>query len=177
MTDLYLPVILGTARAGRRSEGVARAVVDAIKDRDILTSLIDVADFPLTETGGDLPQLRGYREQVSAADGLVIVAPEYNHGYPGELKLLIDAEYEAYDRKPVGLVSVSAGKVGGTRLTEQLKLVADGLGMVSVGPTVHVTEVASSERWFESGPLAEALQMMLDELVWYAVALRSARVG
>lgn len=182
MTNLTVPVILGTARPGRRSEAVAAHVVDVLEQRGVNTELVDVADYELTGTGQPA-QGRSrdhYQEIITAADGLVIVAPEYNHGYPGELKLLLDGEYDAYVRKPVGFVSVSSGLIGGARVTEQLRLVAAALRMVPVAPAVHVTEVAdaiAANGGFVEDSLAEVLATMLGEVEWFARALTPARAA
>lgn len=178
MTDLFIPVILGTARPGRRSASVAAHVVDSIKQRGVRTDLIDVADFDLTATHGPSVDLGGYRAVMSEADGLVIVAPEYNHGYPGELKLLLDSEYEAYARKPVGIVGVSVGRLGGARMVEQLQLVATALRMVPVAPTLLVPDVEHAldpQGRFTDPYLGEVAEAMLGEVEWYAEALRTAR--
>ena len=66
------------------------------------------------------------------ADGLVIVAPEYNHGYPGILKHALDTNLKEYIHKPVGLCGVSAGGFGGTRVIESLLPVMRELGMVTI---------------------------------------------
>lgn len=60
---------------------------------------------------------------MTRADGLVIVSPEYNHGYPGEMKLMLDQLYKEYNRKPVGICGVSSGALGGARMVEQLRLI------------------------------------------------------
>jgi NAD(P)H-dependent FMN reductase len=57
------------------------------------------------------------------ADGFIIVSPEYNHSYPGELKMLLDMLFSQYAHKPVGICGVSSGAWGGTRMVEQLRLV------------------------------------------------------
>ena len=180
MTDSNVPVILGTARVGRRSEAVASLVVNRIKQRGWLTDLIDVADYRLTATPSpvDRSDLDRYREQVAAADGLVIVAPEYNHGYPGELKLLLDSDYHGYSRKPVGLVGVSSGRLGGARMVEQLQAVTTALGLVPVSPAVLVPEVPSAldeNGRFVSASLDDVLEAMLAEVEWYLQALTPAR--
>jgi NAD(P)H-dependent FMN reductase len=174
---LFVPVILGTARPGRRSEAVAQHVVDVIKRRDASTQLIDVADFGLvaTATPGRGLDLAVYQEMMEDADGVVVVAPEYNHGYPGELKLLLDIESHSYRRKPVGIVSVSSGLLGGARMAEQLRLVTGALGMVTVTPSVHVTNVAdATEGDGDLFPpsLQAVLETMLGEVEWYAARLR-----
>ena len=182
MQNLNIPVILGTARQGRQSEPVAAHVVDVLKARGVITDLIDVADYALTATGepGDGTNLDHYRELMAAADGIVIVAPEYNHGYPGELKLLLDADYQGYVRKPVAFVSVSSGLIGGTRVTEQLRLVTTALRMVPVAPAVHVTGVADAlddRGRFVENSLSDVLTTMLDEIEWYARVLSPGRAA
>ncbi len=178
--DLFIPTILGTARHGRKSTRVAGAVIDLIKARSMMTDVIDVADYRLTATGDEADGLDRYRELMVAADGLVIVAPEYNHSYPGELKLLLDSEFSAYERKPVGFVSVSSGLVGGTRLVEQLRLLTTALRMVPVSPAVHVVDVDQAldeDGRLASSSLEQVANDMLDEVAWFAQALVLARAG
>ena len=170
-TNLSVPVILGTAREGRRSAAVADAIISELKERDFLTQLIDVAEF--TMAGTNSPERSGsldrFGETVAAADGFVIVTPEYNHGYPGELKMLLDSEFDAYHRKPVGLVGVSAGTLGGTRVVEQLKLVTHALGMVNIAPSLYITDVRSFQpASLRRGRLGEATEAMFAEIERYA---------
>jgi NAD(P)H-dependent FMN reductase len=153
---------------------IAEAIIDLVKERSMMTDLIDVADYRITATGDEAGGLERYRELMTAADGLVIVAPEYNHAYPGELKLLLDSEFAAYARKPVGFVSVSSGRIGGTRLVEQLRLLTTALRMVPVSPAVHVVDVnrALDEHGrFASDSLEQVANDMLDEVARFAHAL------
>jgi NAD(P)H-dependent FMN reductase len=178
VTDPFIPVLLGTARPGRKSEAVASAIVDLLKARNDLTTIIDVADYPMTATGvTDGVDIDGYRDRIAAADGLVIVAPEYNHSFPGELKLLLDAEYAGYRNLPVGLVSVSSGMIGGARMTEQLRLVTSGVRMIPVSPTVHVSLVdeAVDEHGFTAQSLEDVAAAMIDEIEGLAHLRQSAR--
>jgi NAD(P)H-dependent FMN reductase len=181
MADLFVPVVLGTARPGRRSEAVAHHVVDVIRRRGLVSDLVDVADYSISGTGRESTTtgLRHYGEIIASADGMVLVAPEYNHGYPGELKTLLDSQYEAYARKPVGFVSVSAGLLGGARMVEQLRLVAVALRMVPVAPAVHVSEVGDAldgQGAFSSPSLRAVLDDMVDEVEWFARALAPSRI-
>jgi NAD(P)H-dependent FMN reductase len=168
MTDSFIPVLLGTARPGRMSEAVAHAMVDLLQRRGTDTDLIDVADYPMSATGvTDGADVDRYRELITAADGLVIVAPEYNHSFPGELKLLLDTDFAAYRHLPVGFVSVSAGMMGGARMVEQLRLVALALGMVPVSPAVHVSKVREAiddSGGFLQDSLEAVATTMVDEL-------------
>jgi len=180
MNEPLIPVILGTARPGRRSQAVAEVVLDVMKQRHLATDLIDVADYPMASTAAEEAgtRLDHYRELVAAADGFVIVAPEYNHGYPGELKLLLDSEFAGYGRKPVGIVGVASGRIGGARMIEQLQQVVTALRMIPVLPSVNianVTEAMNERGEFDVAYLGTALDDMLDEVEWYARQLAVAR--
>jgi len=95
-SNLYIPVLLGTARKDRRSENVVRFVHEITEKYGVQTELIDVrnlltaATVPSWEDGEHTDE---WRKTVRRADGLVIVSPEYNHSYPGELKILLDKAY------------------------------------------------------------------------------------
>lgn len=137
--------VLGTAREGRNSKKVFDYVLSvASKNKGIELLQADVLDFPQSKTSGLSDNyLIKWRNLVSEADAIVIVAPEYNHGYPGELKLLLDSEYEVYKNKPVAVCGVSGGSFGGVRMVEQLKLVLNALNMIVLNANLYFTEVNS----------------------------------
>ena len=91
---LFIPLVLGTPRKNRESEDVARWVFKKIEERDDAESqFFDVCDFefPRAEYGQEIKDLfPDWRDAIIKADGLVIVTPEYNHGYPGTLKSVLD---------------------------------------------------------------------------------------
>lgn len=128
---LHIIVLLGSTREGRASEGVAKYVTKQLQQLGATVSLVDARDLlkdhPLTES--DIP---AWMELASKADGFVIVSPEYNHGYPGAVKLVLDGAYDEYEKKPVGLVGVSSGPFGGIRAVEQLRQVCAELDLVAV---------------------------------------------
>src|SRR5690242_6559867 len=130
---LSIPVILGTPRQGRLSEHVARVMIEQLCKRgDVATTLIDVRKLDLSSMdAGEAIKDPAFAEVVMHADGLVIVAPEYNHGYPGILKHVLDSNLKEYVHKPVGLCGVSAGGFGGTRVVESLLPVMREIGRAS----------------------------------------------
>ena len=89
---LFIPVILGTTRKGRSSENVARFVFGEVqKHPDVLTELIDLRDLKFThDDAGESIKDASFSATIQRADGLVLVVPEYNHGYPGLLKHALD---------------------------------------------------------------------------------------
>ncbi len=169
-----LVVILGTAREGNQSSRVVPGIVDAATDRDWKTTVIDVADHPQSVTdshAGDEP----FRSQMATADAFVIIAPEYNHSFPGELKLLLDRQQGEFAHKPVGLVGVSAGSHGGIRAVQGLLPVMYTFRAVSVLPQVLIAGVHELDDPFGVERHAQQLSAMLGELEFYAEALKAAR--
>ena len=158
MKPVFL-IILGTARDGNLSQHVAAFVTRyAASQVGFQAELLDVRDFPQTHTQGLSPELlKSYQEKISAAAGYVIVSPEYNHGYPGELKMLLDNGYAQYHRKPFGLCGVSAGPLGGARMIEVLKTVINEYQGVAARNAVCFGNV---------GTLFDAAGTLVDAPAW-----------
>lgn len=179
---LFLPVLLGTNRKGRESENVANWLLGKMNERaDIETKLFDVRDFdlPKDDYGQSLKnQFPEWRDAVIKADGLIIVTPEYNHGYPGSLKSVLDLLLKEYIHKAVALVGVSAGAFGGTRVVEACIPMVRELGLAVTFTDLNFPLV--KEKFDETGRLLdEAYEKraagFLDELVWMSAALRWGR--
>ncbi len=176
----YVPVILGTPRKGRMSEYAARLMASRIGEREgVETALIDVAMLPIpVDDAGEQAKDPVFSEQMNRADALVLVTPEYNRGYPGLLKHVLDTNLAEYIHKAVGLVGVSAGIFGGARVIENMLPVLRELGLVTIFWDVNFTSVRS--RFDESGALTDEsflprIDMFLDELLWMAETLRHGR--
>lgn len=131
--NAHITIVLGTARKGRQSEKVAHYIYETLKEnQDLELELADVKNFNLSHTIA--PWEEGLENQdwsnlVKKTDAFFIVVPEYNHSFPGELKLLLDQELKAYNNKPLILVGVSAGTFGGSRAVESLLPVVYELGL------------------------------------------------
>ncbi|MFH0884941.1 MAG: NAD(P)H-dependent oxidoreductase [Candidatus Micrarchaeota archaeon] len=140
---MYVPVILGTGREGRQSEKVARFVLSVAKGHGFDSEILDVRDFPMVATDNSCKSdgAKKLSAKVKRADALIVVVPEYNHGYPGELKLMLDSIYEEYKGKPLGICGVSAGPLGGARAVEQLRLVAVELRMPLLREALYFASV------------------------------------
>ena len=182
MTVLKLPVLLGTNRKDRKSVFVAEWLVDQMELRaEINTRLFDVADFelPQRDYGQELKDtFPEWRDAIMNADGLVIISPEYNHGYPGSLKAVLDLLLKEYIHKAVGFVGVSAGPWGGTRVVEAMVPMVRELGLAVTFSDLNFPFV---QRTFdETGKLRDPAfepraKDFLDELVWMAQVLKWGR--
>ena len=93
---VFLPVIIGTPRQGRLTEPAANFVFgEASKRSDIKTELIDIRKIPIRmDDAGEALKDSQFCATVQRADGLIIVAPEYNHSFPGLLKHVLDTNLQ-----------------------------------------------------------------------------------
>ncbi len=179
--SLFIPILLGTAREGGNSARVAEFVFKEMQKYEFFeTELLRVSDFVtvLKTQGMEDKNANKWKEIMMRADGLVIVSPEYNHGYPGELKLMLDQLYDEYYRKPVGICGVSAGSMGGVRMVEALRLVALELGMVPIQKAVYFSEVNTlfdQSHELKDKLYIQRLKNFFDELAWFAKVLKQAR--
>jgi NAD(P)H-dependent FMN reductase len=179
---LSIPVVLGTNREGRKSEYAAKFIMKKIKERDDMESkLFDVRDFemPKDAYGQSLKDsFPEWREAVINADGLVLVVPEYNHGYPGSFKSVMDLLLSEYIHKAVGLAGVSAGPWGGTRVIEVLINMVRELGLAVTFSDINFSRVGSI--FDDQGNLVDETfnkraEGFLNELAWMSKTLRWGR--
>lgn len=182
MEKLFIPIILGTNRKERESENVAKWVFSKMREHsEIETELFDVRDFemPLDNYGREIKDsFPAWRDAIVRADGLVIVSPEYNHGYPGTLKSVLDLLLREYVHKAVALVGVSAGPFGGVRVVEALVPMVRELGLAVTFTDLNFPKIR--EKFDESGNLLddaynERVNGFLDELIWMSKTLRWGR--
>src|SRR5436190_7277950 len=143
MQPLFIPVILGTARKGRRSENAARFVFEETKKRaGVETEFVDICKIPMRlDDAGEQMKDPAFSDLVKRADGLILVVPEYNHGYPGLSKHALDMCLEEYIHKAVAICGVSAGVFGGARVIENLLPVLRELGLVATFNDVNFGKV------------------------------------
>lgn len=181
---ITLAVLVGTTREKRQSIKAARYVADQAEPRNDIAEIVfvDPKDFNFAGDGND-PEGKDprYTEIVDRVDAFLIVTPEYNHSFPGSLKRMLDSEFDLYKHKPVGLAGCSNGPWGGVRVCEALLPVCHRLGLVNIQNELYFPKV--QEIFSSSGQItadyAERYQKnvgnLLDELVWFAKLLRSAR--
>ena len=181
---LFIPILLGTSRKGRESEKVAKWLLGKIEERgdEIETRLFDVRDFkiPLDDYGMELKDdFPEWRDAMIRADGLVIVTPEYNHGYPGSLKSVLDLLLPEYIHKAVAFAGVSAQVWGGVRVIEACVPMVRELGFAVTFSDLNFPRVQTL--FEENGKLIDEkayesrTKAFLDELVWMSKTLRWGR--
>lgn len=178
--QMRLLIIWGSSRSGRKGGVVAdwvrnqagtdgRFEVDFVDLRELNLPFFDEPTSPLSMQSLDdymHPEGKAWAQQVQAADCVIIVTPEYNHGSPGVLKNALDWVGKPWTDKPVGLISYG-GIAGGARAVEQLRSITIELGLINVANAILFPFFAKA---FESGEQPSEstnknLKKMLDEIV------------
>jgi NAD(P)H-dependent FMN reductase len=135
---------------------------------------VSPAYAPVTDEKG-----RRWGKKMAELDGYLFVTAEYNRSVTGALKNALDWAYQEYNRKPAAYVGY--GSVGGARAVEHLRLIGIELQMAPLRSAVHIgggdfVGLLMQGKKFEELPhLAQAAEVMLEELAWWARALKTAR--
>ena len=170
-SDICVALIIASTREGRFGPTVS----DWFVGRAALHARIrlDVVDLALVH----VPDA-DFTRRIGTADAFVVVTPEYNHSFPGPLKVAIDSVRAGWAAKPVAFVSYG-GVSGGLRAVEALRLVFAELHAPSVRETVSFAQYW--DLFDVAGDLKDpaaadaAAATLLDQLTWWADALRDAR--
>ena len=184
--DHCMPVIVGSVRRGRLSIRVARFMRNKLREAGIDAPLLDLAEIGLPVMEERLhmrddppPGLAHFAKAIAESDGVVVVSPEYHGSIPGVLKNALDYLRSEWDRKPVGIVTVSGGGFGGVQVHNHLQLLFLRLNAVPVA-AIAVSNVATS---FDEDGVAQqeryeaGFARFLGTLTWYARALGAARAA
>jgi NAD(P)H-dependent FMN reductase len=189
-TNVRIGVVLASVRESRRGEAFARWIHALLAERpDVEAELLDLREWALPPYAHkDSPVVaekafaagsleRRWADRIASLDGFVVVTPEYNHGYPGQLKNALDAVYGPWNHKAITFVSYG-GFAAGARATEQLRLVAIELRMVPVRDEVNVklAGYAADEQGRPADPMyAKKAKAAVDDLLWWARVLKEGR--
>jgi len=170
MQSLNIPLILGTIRKGRKSEWVAKAIHPYLLNREGIESpYIDIRDIGFDyDDEGEQAKIPAFSQLMDAADGYVLVSPEYNHSYPGSLKMVLDTNFKEYKDKAVGLVTVSDGPWGGVRANENLVNYTQSLGMKPLLGSLYfakIDELFDAEGNLTDSKYPKRINKFLDALI------------
>jgi NAD(P)H-dependent FMN reductase len=176
-----LTIVVASTRAVRGGPVVAGWFAAVAGRRaDLRVEVLDLAEVRLPDVGAAAAAVGTavVSARLHGTDAFVIVTPEYNHSYPGPLKNAIDSFDAEWHAKPVGFVSYG-GVSGGLRAVEHLRPVFAEVHATTVRETVSFAHYG--ELFDEAGRLraperaTAAAERLLDQLVWWAQALRTAR--
>ncbi|KST60252.1 NADPH-dependent FMN reductase [Methylobacterium sp. GXS13] len=184
---LTVPVILGSVRSDRIGLRAARFLIARLEARGHVAPLVDPAELgvPLLDRmykeypAGTAPEpLERLAQLYRGADAFLVVSAEYNHGVPPALSNTLDHFLEEYYWRPSAICCYSAGQFGGVRAAMPLRAMLAELGMPSIPSLLPIPRLQKvldeagtpTDAWIDT-----ATAKFLDELAWYAEALRARR--
>jgi NAD(P)H-dependent FMN reductase len=184
---LLVPVILGSVRSDRQGLRAARFIIRHLEGGGYEAPLVDPLklNLPLLDRmykeypKGQAPEiLERLAELLRKADAFVVVSGEYNHSIPPALSNTLDHFLEEYFWRPSAIVCYSGGRFGGVRAAMQLRAMLGELGTPSIPSLLPIPEIGTaltSDGHAQVPWLDKAAVRFVNELVWYAEALRRRR--
>lgn len=191
METLNIKIILASVRDGRFGDKPAKWIADIAKEIESFSAeLLDLKDYSLpifaeavspayVEDDYSNSLVNRWAEKIVSADGFIVITPEYNHGYPSSLKNNIDYLYKEWNKKPIAFVGY--GTTGGAFSVGQLRQVAVELQMAPIRTAIHIISpwnLVEKDGSLKPGALdhyANGARKMLEQLKWWAKALKDAR--
>ncbi|CEF40063.1 putative oxidoreductase [Acetobacter senegalensis] len=128
-TPLHFVTLLGSLRKASFNGIVARTLPDLTPEGITISPLGCISAFPhynqdVQDAGFPEPVL-AMAEQIRAADGVIVVTPEYNYSVPGVLKNALDwlsrVTPQPFAGKPLAIQTASPGAIGGARAQYHLR--------------------------------------------------------
>jgi chromate reductase len=140
MSQYQIAVVVGSLRKESFNRALANAIVKLAPSEFTFTQ-VEIGDLPLYNQDDDSNQaasVQRLKSQISAAQGLLFVTPEYNRSIPGVLKNAIDHASRPYGQsvwagKPAGVLGASVGAIGTALAQQHLRNVLAYLNVPTLG--------------------------------------------
>ncbi len=147
-----IAIISPSVRKGRNSHRVALYFENFIKETNIADAeILDLLkyNFPLFNErliyqASPSAEAAGFAQKVRSADGVIIITPEYNGGYPASLKNAVDLLTDEWWRKPVAFVPVSDGNFAGSQVIISLQFSLWKLGAITVPGPLRIPNIITA---------------------------------
>lgn len=191
MSKPKIAIIIGSTRDARFGDKPAKWIHDAAAKRDDADfEIVDLRDFPLplfnevasnawAPTQNEVGQ--AWQKKIGEFDGYIFITAEYNRSITGALKNALDFAYPEWNKKAAAYVGY--GSVGGARAVEHLRTISVELQMAPTRTGVHIQGADFMAVWQQGKALTDLTHLdanvagMLDEIVWWTKALKTARAA
>lgn len=128
MSQYQIAVIVGSLRRDSFNRQLAKAMAK-LAPPEFNFQLAEIGDLPLYNQDDDAHQAASVlrlKREITAAQGVVFITPEYNRSIPGVLKNAIDHASRPYGQnafagKPAGVIGVSVGAMGTAMAQQHLR--------------------------------------------------------
>jgi NAD(P)H-dependent FMN reductase len=180
----HIAILYASVRTDRNSHRTSLYFQNYLREHNLATvEIIDLKayQFPVFEERiwnlpDPSPALLDYAARVKKADGIILVTPEYNGGYPASLKNAIDVLYDEWQRKPIAISTNSDGVYGGTQVITSLQWTLWKIRAWTVPSMFPVSKV--QETFDENGVPADKKSvdkraaLFIKELLWCIEAVK-----
>ncbi len=179
---MNIAIISASVRLGRKSHRVALYLKNYLAENNLAhVNLIDLAayNFPIFEERLRLipepsEDALAFAAAIKDADGVIIVTPEYNGGYPASLKNVIDLLYAEWKRKPIAISTVSEGAFAGSQVITSLQFSLWKIGALVVPAMFPIPTVDKTfdEKGQPTDPAStnKRAANFINELIWWMEA-------
>jgi NAD(P)H-dependent FMN reductase len=145
----HISIISSSTRTGRKSHNVALYLQKYVIENKLATAeILDLKNynFPIFDERLQFQEKPSeltleFADKIKASQGIIIVTPEYNGGYPASLKNVIDLLYAEWERKPIAISTVSAGEYAGSQVLIFLQFVLWKIKAFTVPATFPIAKV------------------------------------
>jgi chromate reductase len=135
-----IAVVVGSLRRDSFNRKLA-AGLQQLAPSDLAFEDVPIGDLPLYSQDTEMqphPAVDRLKTQITSADALLFVTPEYNRSIPGALKNAIDHGSRPYGKsvwagKPAGVVGISVGVIGTALAQQHLRNVLAYLDVPTLG--------------------------------------------
>ena len=127
----HISIISSSVRTGRKSHNVALYLKKFLEENqlatveilDLLELNFSIFDERLSKQVDPSEKVLSFQKSIIAANGIIVVTPEYNGSIPGSLKNVIDLLYEEWNKKPIAFSTVSSGAYAGLQALTHLQFI------------------------------------------------------
>ena len=171
MTQYQVAVIVGSLRKNSYNRTLATAIAK-LAPIEFLFKPVQISDLPLYNQDDDAhpaDSVKRLKSEISAANALLFVTPEYNRSIPGVLKNAIDHASRPYGQsvwggKPAGVIGISIGAIGTALAQQHLRNVLAYLDVPTMGQPEAFLQLRDG--MFDSnGNIGESSQKFLQNWV------------
>ncbi len=174
----HIAILSSSVREGRKSHQVALYFQSYLQENKLATTeILDLKAYNFPIFQGTLQTLVNppknvleFAGKIKSAEGIIIVTPEYNGGYPASLKNAIDLLYEEWKHKPVAIATVSSGPFGGSQALVALQFTLWKMRAWTIPAMFSVPTVEKA--YDENGKAMDKLnsdklaEIFIKELLW-----------
>lgn len=185
MSDkLKILLLLGSVRSDRLGIRLAKFLMSRVKACGHQPVLADPLELELPmldrmykeyEAGTAPADMETLAGMIRAADGVMVVSAEYNHGIPPALKNMLDHYLEEWYHKPSAIACYSAGSFGGVRAAMALRITLAELGMPTISsllPVPKLDNALDADGNDQTEYLTERADNFIRELCWWSAAAK-----